>query len=391
MQTLKVKAQRVGPVRNHHPWVFSGALFAVPEGLAAGEPVRLEDEQSRFLATGYFNSYSQIAVRVWGYEDGEEPTLEFFVKRIRQAMAIRAGSIDQLSTNAFRVVNAESDGLPGLVVDKYDRWLAVQFHTKGIERWRDMIVQALMQELSPDGIYERSDVAVRRMRGEGEPSGLLAGDVPQHVTITENNFKFIVDLHHGQKSGFFLDQRDKRAALGRYAKGLSVLNCFSYTGGFSVYALAGGAAEVTDVDVSAPALELAKENIRINGLDTSRHVTITADVKDFLRQTPPQYWDAIVLDPPAFVKDRRKKVEGIRGYKGINESAFRALKPGGLLVTCSCSAHVTDEEFRYMLSEAAGVCGRGVRIVESFGHGPDHCVLLPFTEGNYLKCLFMRA
>lgn len=390
MIRLTVKQKRTGPIAGFHPWVFSQALVKIPDGIQSGEPVRLFAEKGEFLALGYFNSYSQIAVRLWGYDSREEVDEEFFTKRIRTAYDLRRKYIEGSDTNAYRLINGENDLLPGLVVDKYADYLVVQFHTRGIEFWKEKIIAALESIVGPKGIYERSDVAVRKYDQLDEAQGLLCGAVPSLITIKENGLQFLVDVKHGQKTGFFLDQRDKRKAFSRYTKDASVLNCFSYTGGFSVYALAGGAKIATSVDTSQSALDLAKENIKLNGFHTDRCQFICDDVKHYLKNCTERF-DALVLDPPAFIKDRRKKKEGVAGYKSINEMALKIVADKGILVTCSCSNHLTLDEFRFLLSEAGGKARKILNILEIYTHGIDHTQLVPFTEGQYLKCFFLRV
>ena len=388
MIALTIKKNRIGPVLGRHPWVFSQALTKIPDGLPPGEPVRLFSETGEFLASGYFNSYSQIAVRVWGYEKDETIDASFFARRVERAYRIRKEYVESPSTNAYRLINGENDLLPGLIVDRYADYLVVQFHTGGIESWKNNIINALETILRPKGIYERSDMPVRKQERLDSAQGVLSGSVPDRITIRENGFQFLVDVRHGQKTGFFLDQRDKRRACMKYTNGKNVLNCFSYTGGFTVYALAGGARHVTSVDTSEGALELAKENITLNGFDPVRCEFLCDDVKHYLRNVEEQF-DVAVLDPPAFIKDHRKKKEGIVGYRGINEMAIKALSENGILVTCSCSSHLTLEEFRYLLSEAGGKAGRSLRFLETYTHGIDHPQLVPFTEGSYLKCFII--
>ena len=391
MQTLTVHNNRVGPIRGRHPWVFSGALVQVPEGLVSGDPVRLADEQGNFLASGYFNSYSQIAVRLWSWQEDEAVDGEFFARRIRAALGLRERSVAGPNTTAYRLVHAENDGLPGLIVDRYDQYLVVQCHTPGIARWKDEIVAALVASIKPVGIYERSDVRERGGEKTVETAAVLYGEVPDKIHILENGYTFIVDVKGGQKTGFFLDQRDKRQALVKYCPGKKVLNCFSYTGGFSVYALAAGAAQVTSVDASIPALDLAEQNVQVNHLDGSKTEFIAADVKEYLAGQARGAWDVIILDPPAFIKDRRKLKEGLQGYRKINELALRILSQNGILVTASCSVHVSLIDFRFMLCEAAARAGRTVQILETYTHGADHPQLVAFTEGEYLKCLIVRT
>jgi 23S rRNA (cytosine1962-C5)-methyltransferase len=252
-------------------------------------------------------------------------------------------------------------------------------------------VDSLVAVFNPKGIYERSDVSVRRIEELEQKSGLLYGDVPDKVKIVENGYKFYVDIKTGQKTGFFLDQRDKRAAIQKYCEGKKVLNCFSYTGGFSVYALSAGAEKVVSVDTSQSALDLAEKNVKLNKLDSDLCEFVCEDVKFYLQNISPGDFDIIILDPPAFIKDRRKKEEGIAGYKKINEMALRSLQPGSILVTCSCSAHLSLPDFRYLLSESAGRAGKTVQIIETHTHGIDHPELVAYTEGEYLKCFILRV
>ncbi|RJQ45953.1 MAG: class I SAM-dependent rRNA methyltransferase [Nitrospiraceae bacterium] len=389
MLTLKVKNQKTGPVINRHPWVFSQALEKIPDNLKPGTPVKLISDRTGYLATGYFNSYSQIAVRLWGYDEQEEINKDFFVRRIQRASDIRRKYVETPETNAYRLINGENDFLPGFIVDKYDRHLVIQCHTRGIEAWKDAIVEALIEAVNPTGIFERSDSSSRKIEGMENNSGLLYGNVPDVVTMKENGFTFLADVKQGQKTGFFLDQRDKRYALMKYARDRSVLNCFCYTGGFSIYALAGGARRVAGVDVSASALELAKENVKLNGLDAGKCEFVRDDVKAYLKNAQTGEFDVIILDPPAFIKDRKKKMEGLVGYRSINEMALRMLPENGILTTCSCSAHLPLLDFRYLLSETGGKAKRSLRFLETYTHGIDHAVLAPFLEGEYLKCFFV--
>lgn len=438
MIKITVRNNRVGPIRGRHPWVFSGALLNIPNGLESGMPVCLVDEQDNFLAQGYFNSYSQIAVRVWSWDANEEINTEFFEKRIKTAYEIRKNFVASKNTDSYRLVNSENDLLPGLIVDKYADCLSVQFHTQGMGHWKKEVLEALVKIVKPKGIFERSDVGNRAKessvmlshtitpastvtpnniviqseekdplktlrdfstplhsaRNDNQRSnvGLLYGKVPAKIKITENGLKFLVDVVGGQKTGFFLDQRDKRAALVKYVKGKNVLNCFSYTGGFSVYALDGGAKKVTSVDVSESALQIAEENVLLNKFEPTKADFLQADVKvylnDLVNGQVEEKFDVIVLDPPAFIKDRHKVKEGIQGYRRINEMAMRLLPSGGILVSASCSAHLSLPDFRYMLSEAAGRAGRTLQILETYTHGIDHPELVAFTEGEYLKCVF---
>lgn len=393
MNKLVVHRQRVGPILGRHPWVFSGALQHIPEGLESGSPVQLVNEGGQFLAHGYFNSYSQIAVRLWSWDENEAVDNKFFEKRISRAYEMRENFVASKQTDSYRLIHSENDLLPGLIVDKYADYLVLQFHTTGIEFWKDSIINALKKVVKPKGIYERSDVRTRGIEGAEKKAGLVLGKVPERIKIRENGYKFWVDVMGGQKTGFFLDQRDKRQALTKYVDKKSVLNCFSYSGGFSVYALGAGAKHVVSVDASESALELAVENIKLNKLDIKKCEFVSGDVKQYLFEasTEKKNFDVIILDPPAFVKDRHKVKEGLMGYKKINEMALRILPSEGILVSASCSAHVTLSDFRYMLSESAGRTRRSLQILETYTHGIDHPELVSFTEGEYLKCLFALA
>jgi len=404
--------KRRGPILGRHPWVFSGALKHIPDGLASGTPVKLVDENNHFLAQGYFNSYSQIAVRLWSWDEDEEINEDFFIRRIESANNLRVNYIASKKTDSYRLINSENDLLPGLIVDKYADYLSVQFHTIGMEQWKDQIVSALVKIIKPKGIYERSDAKkLSREKGSGiivsktEENNLLHGKMPDKIIILENGLKFYVDIKGGQKTGFFLDQREKREALIKYVKGKNVLNCFSYTGGFSVYALSAGAKKVVSVDVSEPALELARQNVELNGFDLKKCEFIAEDVKRYLqdlgdtkyeryeitKDSESGQFDVIILDPPAFVKDRKKIREGLLGYRRINEQALQILPDNGILVSASCSAHVSLDDFRFMLSESAGHTGRTLQILETYIHGIDHPELVAFMEGEYLKCVFGRV
>lgn len=390
MTKLIVRKQRTGPILGRHPWVFSGALQQIPEGLKSGEPVILTNEMGCFLAQGYFNSYSQIAVRLWGWDETEIIDDKFFEKKVKRAYEIRKNLVESKGTDSYRMIHGENDLLPGLIVDKYADYLALQFHTPGMEAWKNKIIDALKKVIKPKGIYERSDVRVRGIEGAQKQVGELFGKTPARVKISENGYKFWVDIIGGQKTGFFLDQRDKRLALQKYCEEKNVLNCFSYSGGFSIYALAAGAKRVISVDSSESAIELARENIKLNKLDVKKCEFICGDVKQYLQDVK-NASDIIILDPPAFVKDRHKVIEGLIGYKKINEAALRLLSSDGVLVTASCSAHVSLSDFRYMLSESAGRARRTLQVLETHTHGIDHLELAAFTEGEYLKCLFARV
>ncbi|MHB8110814.1 MAG: class I SAM-dependent rRNA methyltransferase [Syntrophorhabdaceae bacterium] len=390
MQKLTIKNERSGPIKGSHPWVFSKAFTGIPEGFTPGEPVLLYDQSGSFLASGYFNSYGQISVRLWGNAEQEEVGADFFSRRIAAARDIRARYVENDGTNSYRLINSESDLLPGLIVDKYGEYLVVQFHTRGIERWKDIIIDSLDMIIRPKGIYERSDMSVRAFDSLGPVKGIVRGEVPDFIEIKENGLRFLVDVKEGQKTGFFLDQRDKRYAFMKYARDRRILNSFSYTGGFTVYAMAAGAKTVINVDSSRRALDIARENIVLNGFDPAACEFVCEDVKKYLKDLPESF-DAIILDPPAFIKDRRKRNEGLAGYKSINEMALRRLNAEGILLTCSCSAHLSLHDFRFMLSETGAKTHKGLVFLETYTHGIDHPQLAAFTEGEYLKAIFLRS
>lgn len=393
MIKLTINTKRLGPVLARHPWIFSGALKNLPQGLDCGMPVAIFDESDKFIGQGYFNSYSQIAVRLWGFDETEVVDQKFFDNRIKNALEIREQFVLSKNTDACRLVYGENDFLPGLVVDKYGDYLSVQFHNRGIEFWKEQIVSALVKIIKPKGVYERSDMKARGIEGAEKQVGVLFGKVPEKVEIKENGLKFWVDIMTGQKTGFFLDQRDKRLALQKYIKDKKVLNCFSYTGGFSVYAATAGAKKTVSIDASQGAIDLAKENFKLNKLDLKKNEFEVGDVKEFLTRSEvaAEKFDIIILDPPAFIKNRHKIKEGLVGYRKINEAAMRILPQGGILVSASCSSHLSLNDFRHMLANSAGRAGKNLQILETFTHGMDHPELAAYTEGEYLKVIFAKV
>jgi 23S rRNA (cytosine1962-C5)-methyltransferase len=402
-----------------HPWVFSGAIARVEGEVDAGGIVDLFSHAGEFLGRGYYNPRSQIAVRLLA----RQPVAidkAFFRGRMETALAIRrpilssettagakATNSGAGTTNSCRLIHAEGDLLPGLICDKYGDYLVLQLNTAGMEQFRDWIISLLKDLLSPRMMYDRSDAATRAQEGlpdstgpiaeaeaEGGPlvSGPLAteGAFPDLVEIRENGVRFLVDVKQGQKTGFYLDQRDNRSLIRGLAQGKRVLNCFSYTGGFSVYASLGGAVSVTSVEASADALELCKENLILNNVPLDGQRLIKADVFQFLRDDQDQY-DLIILDPPAFAK-RKGQVKGaIRGYKDINLFAMKRLKKGGVILTCSCSQHIDAALFQKILSYAAADASRQLQVLGSWGAPPDHPAALHHPEGAYLKAFLLRV
>ena len=389
MRVITLKPRREGPVRAGHPWIFSGAIAAGLEGAEPGEPVRVVAASGRFLAAGYCNPRTPIAVRILTNED--EPVDGTLVhRRLDEAFALRRELLGA-GLEAYRVVNGEGDRLPGIVVDRYGDFVVCQFLTAGAARLAPAVVAAIEEGLHPRGIFERSEGAVRTEEGLAGARGVLAGEAPPlRLTIEEDGARFVVDLHHGQKTGFYLDQRETRRRLGPLARGRRVLNAFAYTGAFAIVAARAGAREVVSVDTSRPALEVGESAWTENGLDPASGRFVVADVFDFLRAGDDRY-DLIVLDPPPFVRRRRDLEPGLRGYKDVNLQAFRRLVPGGWLVTSSCSQHLAGAAFRDVVAAAAADAGRPVQVTAEWGHPPDHPTALAHPEGEYLKVLLLRA
>lgn len=375
--------------------MFSGAIEREPRGLTSGETVDLRDADGAFLARGAYSPSSQIRVRVWSFDEREAVDEEFFAARIERALEARRVLVRPDETTACRLINAESDGLPGLVVDRYGDVVVCQFLSAGPERWRGVIVDALSRLVGGvSTIYERSDVEVRVKEGLASRVGVLAGvEPPEFVEIVEHGLRFAVDVRAGHKTGFYLDQRASRRAAAGYAEGREVLNAFSYTGAFAAAVLAAGAVKVTNVDTSASALALGARNLALNGLAADRAENMEADVFTLLRRfrDSRRAFDMIVLDPPKFAGSRAQMDKAARGYKDINLLAFKLLRPGGMLLTFSCSGLMTPELFQKIVADAALDAGREAQIVERLGQPADHPTSLPFPEGAYLKGLVCRV
>jgi 23S rRNA (cytosine1962-C5)-methyltransferase len=346
------------------------------------------DCEGRPLATGYYNARSQIVVRVLTWQPGEAIDAAFWRRRLKASIARREALAMSADTNAYRLVNAESDDLPGLVVDRYGDWLVLQSLTLGIEVWKATIAGLLTELLSPRGVYERSDVDVRKHEGLGPVTGCLAGETPpERLIVREDGLQFVTDVLHGHKTGFYLDQRDNRRRVAAYCSGRDVLNVFSYTGGFGVYARRAGASSVINVDSSHEALERAEENLRLNDLARADDEQIEGDAFQVLRglRQEGRAFDLVVLDPPKFAFSRQQVTAATRGYKDINMLGMQLLRPGGLLCTFSCSGLVSEDLFQKVLFGASLDAEREVRILERLGQAGDHPVLLTFPEGAYLK------
>lgn len=371
--------------------MFSGAVAHHAE-VEPGSVVDVCDAGGDFVGRGYYNVASSIPVRVLTRDEEVAIDAGFIRDRIAAAVVLRKTWIDGRATNAYRVVHGESDGLPGLIVDRYADFLVVQFHTLGIERFRDLVVESLDEILSPTGVYERSDVGTRRAEGLEEfPTGLIGGEEPPElVEITENECGFLVDLRRGQKTGFFLDQRENRLGVESFARGRDVLNCFSYSGGFSVYAARGEASSVTSVDVSETAIDLARQNLELNRFSPDDHPCLADNVFDYLKacRVDGVSYDLVIVDPPAFVKTQSALSQATRAYISLNRRAIQILRPGGILVTASCSTQIDYEAFFTIIKHAATAAHRTVQVIRSHMQAIDHPSPVNFPEGRYLKCFF---
>ena len=376
-------------VKRFHPWIFSGAINKVEGKPEDGDIVEVFDIAGNYLATGHASTGS-IAVKLFHFGP-DKPGENFWVTKLKQAFKQRQdlGFTANPLSNAYRLVFSEGDGMPGLVIDFYNGVAVLQGHSTGMYLLRQVLADALKQvygkELS--AVYDKSTEALGKSGGESEGDSFLYGS-SDAVEILENGHRFSIDFKEGQKTGFFLDQRDNRALLAKYAKGKKVLNAFCYTGGFSVYALAAGATQVISLDSSRKAMDTLEENLRINGFEGSNHESIVADAKSYLG-TMPDDFDIIVLDPPAFAKRHADRHKGLQGYKYINATAMKKIRPGGLLFTFSCSQAINREMFISMAMSSALEAGRNVRILHQMGHSADHPVSIFHPEGEYLKGLVL--
>lgn len=359
-----------------------------------GEIVGIKDSTGAFLAWGYYNRHSQIAVRLLEWQESQTIDENWWRQKLAVAIEGRSQLFSRSDTNSFRLVHAEADFLPGLIVDKYGDSLVVQSLTAGIDRVKSVIVDALNQLLKPAGIYERGDLTARKLEGLAHANGLLSGvQPPDFLEIKENGFRFLVNLQHGQKTGFYLDQRENRQRIARFAKDKSVLEAFSYSGSFGIYARAAGAKSVVSIDSSAAALELLKKNYELNGHTIGESDLVQGDVFETLRKLRDagQTFDMIILDPPKLAPTKAQAEQAQRAYKDLNLSAMKILSRDGILATFSCSSGITLEMFQHIVSWASVDAGREAQILERLSQGDDHPVRLAFPESQYLKGLICRA
>lgn len=389
-----LKPGREVPVKAGHPWIFSEALKAD----ASGEPgmvVSVEDARGNQLGLGAWNGNTSIRVRMLTRDPQENIDAGFFSRRFAELDAWKTARLPA-KTDGYRVVHAEADGLPGLILDRYADVCVFQLHTAGMDRLRKEITEAIRKTFKPAAIVERSDLDVRKIEGlADQPAGVIFGEVGPIAEFSEAGIRFAADVLHGQKTGFFLDQREARLAVGRLAAGRRVLNLFGYSGAFSVHAALGRAQSVTTVDVSRSALELAQKNFSLNGLDPedeSRYGFIEADVFEFMgdAQIRDQKFDLLICDPPALAKSQRHLPQAIKAYTDLNAACFAILPPGGSLVTSSCSGRLEPEAFRSLLRIAAGRAGQDVRVLDWLAQPVDHAERLAFPEGRYLKTAILE-
>ena len=390
MKSLRLKPGKEKSLLRRHPWVFDGAIAS---GSAdAGETVGIVSHDGQFLGWAAYSPQSKIRARVWSFNESDRIDAAFLIAAC--ARSIEARGLFDIKSNGSRLIHGESDGLPGLVVDRYGDTLVAQFSSCGPERFKAVIVDALLQQTGLTRLYERSDASVRSLEGLPEATGWLKGAGSTEIVITEHDWKLSLDVAGGHKTGFYLDQRDSRHKFAAYTRRMAhkrVLNCYSYTGGFTVAALAGGAEHVTSIDSSAPALERAVSNVALNGFDAARTTLIDADVNASLRQFLKDgvTFDAIVLDPPKFAPTAYHAERAARAYKDINRLALLLLEPGGALFTYSCSGGISADLFHKIVAGAGLDAGVDAYITERMGGAPDHPMTVTFPEGEYLKGLVL--
>ena len=388
MKLIRIKEGKERALLRRHPWLFESAI--AKGGGDAGETVRVESAQGGFLGWAAYSPASKIRARIWSFDEKQRIDATFFTQRV--AAAVRARARFDIRSDGLRLIHGEADGLPGLIVDRYGDTLVAQFLSAGAERWKSVLADALLAETGLTRLYERSDASARGLEGLPELTGWLRGEGATQRVLREHDWQLGLDIAQGHKTGFYLDQRDSRKRFADYAARLKfqrVLNCYCYTGGFTVAALAGGAAHVTSIDSSGPALEQARANVTLNGFDLARTEFLDADVNASLRRFVEEgrTFDAIVLDPPKFAPTVAHAERAARAYKDINRLAFKILEPGGVLFTYSCSGGISADLFHKIVASAGADADVDGYIHERMGGAPDHPMTIAFPEGEYLKGL----
>lgn len=394
MYQVRLKRGKEKAVRQLHPWVFSGAIESVKGKPSNGDIVTLTDHEGKFMGYGFYNNQSRVAVRLLEWDENKAVDEGWWRNRIRKAVEARSELLSSSETNTCRLIFSEADFLPGLIVDKYNDFLSVQLLSSGIDNIKEILLDELRKLLNPSGIFDRSDTSSRSHEGLDASFGKLYGiDPPEFITIKENNIKYNVNIAEGQKSGFYCDQRDNRKLVAQYAKDKRVLDCFCYSGGFTLNALKNGASEVISLDSSALALDTLKQNIILNDMDKIHHQSIQSDVNKQLRvfRENDQKFDLIILDPPKYAPSRSALTKASRAYKDLNRLAMSLLNEGGLLATFSCSGAVDIASFKQILAWAALDAGKEVQFIHQFSQPEDHPVRSSFPEGEYLKGLLCRV
>jgi len=393
MSEIILKHGREKSLIRRHPWIFSGAVDVVHGSPKIGETVEVISSVGEFLARAAYNPNSNIVARVWTWDQSEQVNLELFENRLKRAIELRRKMSDLIPSNAMRLVHGESDGLPGLILDQYADVYVVQFLTAGVEFWKESIVDTIQRTTNAGVLYDRSDVDVRQLEGLPLITGLIIGSsFDNPVMIIENGIKLMVDVVDGHKTGFYLDQRDNRLFTRRISEEKKVLDCFSYTGGFTVNSLAGNAKRITIVESSQDALIIARKNILINNLNLNKVDFVEQDVFKYLRilRDKGEYFDLVILDPPKFAPTASQAERAARGYKDINLLAFKILNTGGYLLTFSCSGGVSEDLFQKIVASAALDAGVEAVILKRLHQSIDHPVALNFPEGAYLKGFFIQ-
>jgi len=387
---LQLKPKRDKSILNRHPWIFSGAINKAPKA-EEGDIIQVRSVEDKILGYGFYSSKSQISCRLLEFGDASHDfeSVDYWFQKLLKAYSIRQKLVVSPITNAYRLVHAEGDFLPGIIIDIYANVAVGQILVKGIENRKTLIVEAL-QKLGFQNIYIKSKISSHVLEDIQAEPGWEIGNIVSPVEIIENGLKFKVDFVGGQKTGFFIDQRDSRQLVKQFSQDKKVLNTFSYTGGFSIYALAGGANEVHSVDISKDAVAAGDENVKLNFPDAN-HKSFAADCFEYLKEMPENYYDIIILDPPAFAKNARAVTNAARGYKQINLQAFRRIKPGGLVFTFSCSQNISTDLFRKIIFGAAADAHRNVRVIYQLHQPVDHPISIFHPEGEYLKGLVLEV